>query len=649
MRRSVVVLSLLVLLASPLAAQNGDWPHYGRDPGGERHSPLTEIDTANVSRLVVAWRFSTGEADSAYAAANRTSFEATPLVIDGVMYLSTPIGRVFALDARTGAERWRFDAQVDRAVHYGDHTNRGVSYWVDGRAAARSVCARRIIVGTIDARLLALDATTGRPCTSFGDKGTVTLRSTLRNKPRGRGDYELTSPPAVVNDILVVGSAIADNSRTDEASGEVRGIDARTGRVVWTWDPIPQDPRDPAYATWRGRNAHRTGAANAWSVLAGDPARDLVFIPTSSPSTDYYGGERLGEGRYANSVVALNASTGAMVWHFQTVHHDLWDFDNAAPPALVTIRKDGRDIPAVLQATKSGMLYALDRTSGIPVWPVEERAVPRSTVPGEEANPTQPFSTLPPLSPHSFDIETAGGADSADRAACRAMVAGLRNEGIFTPPSLEGTVMMPSNIGGAHWGGVAFDPVRQLAVIPVNRLAAQVQLIRRDQFDGSEEEGWEYAQMRNTPYLMRRRFLLSPARLPCTPPPFGELVAIDLAHGTTAWRIPLGAFGAIGATRSEGGAAAATPAALTGSPNLGGPITTAGGVTFIAATLDRKLHAYETATGRLLWEGQLPAGGKATPMTYSVEGRQYVAISAGGDGGFFGKGDEVLVFTLPRR
>jgi len=652
MPRTVLLLLVVSsLVASGLAAQQqGDWPNYGRDPGGERHSPLTEIDTGNVARLSLAWRFSTGEAKPEYAAANNTSFEATPLVIDGVMYLSTPIGRVFALDARTGAERWRFDAQVDRSIHYGDHTNRGVSWWADSRVAAGTPCARRIIVGTIDARLIALDAGTGRICEQFGDKGTVTLRSTLRNRPRGRGDYELTSPPAVVNDILVVGSAIADNSRTDEASGEVRGIDARTGRILWAWDPVPQDRNDPAYPTWRGRNAHRTGAANAWSVIAGDPARDLAFIPTSSPSPDYYGGERLGDGRYANSVVALRASTGELVWHFQTVHHDLWDFDNAAPPALVTIRKEGREIPAVLQATKSGMLYALHRETGVPIWPVEERAVPKSTVQGEEASPTQPFSTLPALSPHRWDTNDLFAPDSASRIACQALVAGRRNEGIFTPPSLEGTIMMPSNIGGAAWGGVAFDPARQLAILPVNTIAAVVQLIPRATFDGNEEEGWEYAQMRNTPYLMRRKFLLSPARAPCTPPPFGELVAIDLARGTTAWRVPLGTPGAVGATRSETGPASAesTEGPRLGSPSLGGAVTTAGGITFIAATIDRKLHAFETATGRLLWEGVLPAGGKATPMTYSVDGRQYVAISAGGDGGYFGKGDEVLVFSLGR-
>ncbi|HWA41098.1 MAG TPA: PQQ-binding-like beta-propeller repeat protein, partial [Gemmatimonadales bacterium] len=288
MRLSACVL-LCLSAAGTAAAQGNDWPAYGRDPGGERHSPLTQIDTANVGRLTVAWRFSTGEAAPDRAAANRTSFEATPLVVDGVMFVSTPLGRVFALDAATGEERWRFDARVDRRIEYGDHTNRGVSYWADGQAAAGAPCARRVILGTIDARLIALDAATGRPCAAFGRGGTVRIASPRRIGEGEPGEYELTSPPAVVGDVLVVGSAVADNRSTRQPSGEVRGFDARTGRRLWSWDPIPQDPRDPAYASWDGAEAHRTGAANAWSIIAADTARGLVFVPTSSPSPDYYG------------------------------------------------------------------------------------------------------------------------------------------------------------------------------------------------------------------------------------------------------------------------------------------------------------------------------------------------------------------------
>ena len=622
-----------------------DWASYGGDPGGARWSPLAQVTTRNVQRLLVAWRFSTNEASSAYQTRRRTSFEATPLVVNGVMYLSTPLGRVFALDAATGKERWRYNAGVMRQSTFGDWTSRGVSYWLDSTAARGSRCRARIFLATIDARLIALDATDGTPCLKFGDGGSVDLRMGLRNAPEWFSDYEVTSPPAVINRIVVVGSAVADNERTDAASGEVRGFDARTGALRWSFDPISQDSASVAWATWRGPVAHRTGAANAWSVIAADPGRDLVFIPTGSPSPDYYGGERLGDNHYANSVVAIKATTGKVVWAFQTVHHDLWDYDNASPPALVTVRRNGRDIPAVLQSTKTGMLFVLDRETGIPIVPVDERPVPASMVAGEEASPTQPFSTLPPLSPHRIGADEAFGVDSTDRAACQSTMSALQNQGIFTPPSLSGTLVVPSNIGGAHWGGLAFDYHSQLAIIPVNHLAAVVQLIVRAGYDGKEEHGWEYAEMLGTPYMMRRHILLSPAGVPCTPPPFGTLVAVNLETGEIAWRVPLGTPGRLGP--SVAGKSDAAPAL--GSPNLGGPIVTAGGLVFIGATLDRRIRAYELTTGQELWSAELPAGGKATPMTYAVGGRQFVAIAAGGDGDVFGKADELVVFALPLR
>ena len=648
--------------ASAPSPAAGDWPAYGRDRGGERFSPLTQIDRANVGMLAVAWRFSTGEAGPGYETERHTSFEATPLVIGGTMYFSTALGRVFALDAATGAERWRFNPGVARVANFGDFTSRGVSWWVDPTAPRNAPCAARIFVATIDGRLVALDAATGGTCSSFGDGGSVDMRRGLRNAPFEYAEYEVTSPPAVVNGLLVVGSAVADNNRTDAASGEVRAYDARSGALRWSWDPVPQDSTDPSYATWQGAGAHRTGAANAWSVIAADTARDLVFVPTSSPSPDYYGGMRLGDNRYANSIVALHASTGKVAWAFQTVHHDLWDYDNAAPPLLATVRRGGRDIPVVMQATKTGMLYVLDRDTGVPVFPVEERPVPASTVSGERASATQPFSTLPALSTHRLTVDDAFGADSADRASCRATIASLRYQGIFTPPSVEGTLVVPSNVGGAHWGGLAYDRTRQLVVVPVNEIAAQVQLLPRAVEHSMSEPGWEYAEMRGTPYMMRRRILLSPAGVPCTKPPFGSLVAVSLATGQVAWRVPLGTprtptpIPAAPATTSEqvrsalttiGAGGSDSALAALGSPNLGGAIVTAGGLVFVGATIDQRLRAFDVETGRLLWQAQLPAGGKATPMTYMVNGRQYVAIAAGGDGAIFGKGDELVVFALP--
>ena len=650
-------------LPAPSTGGAEDWPAYGHDRGGSRFSPLTQIDARNVGTLAEAWRFSTGEAGPGFETGRRTSFEATPLVVAGTMYFSTALGRVFALDAATGAERWRFNPGVARVAKFGDFASRGVTYWVDPSAPPDARCARRIFVATIDGRIIALDAATGGTCAAFGDGGSVDLRRALRNAPFEWEEYEVTSPPALVNGTLVVGSAVADNNRTDAASGEVRGYDARSGALKWTWDPVPQDTTDAAYASWVGPTAHHTGAANAWSVIAADSARDIVLVPTSSPSPDYYGGARLGDNRYANSIVALRAATGKVVWSFQTVHHDLWDYDNASPPLLATVRRGGRDRAVVMQATKTGMLFVLDRDTGEPVFPVEERPVPRSTVAGEVASPTQPFSTLPALSPHALTASDAFGADSSDRAACRNLIASLRNEGIFTPPSTEGTFVVPSNIGGAHWGGVAYDPARQLAIVPVNEVAAEVQLIARTSGHLMEEAGWEYAAMRGTPFILRRRIVLSPAGVPCTRPPFGSLVAVDLGSGAIAWRVPLGTprppstlptpqssiadQARSGLTTIAGAAPDSATLATLGSPNLGGAIVTAGGVVFIGATIDQRIRAFDVATGRELWRAPLPAGGKATPMTYMVNGRQYVAIAAGGDGAIFGKGDQIVVFTLP--
>jgi len=507
-------------------------------------------------------------------------------------------------------------------------------------------------VATAQSQLFALDARDGRPCAGFGAKGMVDLKAGLRIPPFEPGAYSMTSPPVVVSGLVITGSSVADNSRPNPASGEVRAYDARTGALKWSWDPIPQDPKDPAYGEWRGAMAHKTGAANAWSVLAADPERDLVFVPTGSAAPDYYGVLRLGNNRYANSIVALRASTGKLVWAFQTVHHDLWDYDNASPPALVTVTHGGAPTPAVVQATKSGMLFVLNRETGQPIFSVEERPVPASDIPGEQASATQPFTTVtPPLSPHRFSKDSVWGTSDADRAACHAAIDGLRNEGIFTPPSVRGTFVMPSNIGGAHWGGVAVDPVRQIAVVPVNRIGAVVQLIPRDRFNHERSmaedkrlgHDYEYNGMEGTPYVMRRRILLSPAGLPCTPPPFGTLVAIDLKTGGRLWEVPLGS-----PARLVPPEQAAKMPAEWGSPSLGGPIVTAGGVVFIGAALDRWLHAFDIETGRELWRGPLPESGKATPMSYRLaSGQQFVVIAVGG-GGAWGAGDYVVAFTLTK-
>jgi quinoprotein glucose dehydrogenase len=638
------LLAFGAILASEIAlgqvSSSTEWPAYGNDPGGMRYSPLAQINREDVDRLKIAWVYHTGDISDGSQGRKRSGFETTPILVDGTLYLTTPFNRVIALDPETGTERWAYDPKIDQTWQSGDGLiNRGVATWLDPDRGAGKPCHRRIFEATIDARLIALDAATGLSCADFGKGGEVSLRDVPGFRP---GWYHMTSPPAVIDDIVVVGSSIDDNGRADMPSGVVRAFDVRSGALRWTWDPIPpnraSEPGSPGPNTAKTWNS---GAANAWSIMSVDPERHLIFVPTGSASPDYYGGLRPGDDKWANSVVALRAQTGQLAWGFQLVHHDLWDYDTASPPLLSTLEHNGKRVPVVIQGNKTGLLYVLNRDTGTPVFPVEERAVPQSDVPGEVSSPTQPFPVAPPpLAPHHVSAADAWGLTTEDREACRAELRGLRNEGIFTPPALGGSLAIPGNIGGMTWSGSAFDPQRGILVANTNNLPTKVKLIPRAEFPDARKNGepGEYTAQVGTPYGMFRRPLLSPKfHLPCVPPPWGMLTAVNLAEGTIRWQVPLGSFHA----------GVLPPGVI----SLGGPIITAGGLVFVAGTIDPFIRAFDIETGKELWKAQLPTSGHATPITYQVkpQGKQFLVIAAGGHPHVDEEpqGDALVAFTLP--
>jgi quinoprotein glucose dehydrogenase len=536
-------------------------------------------------------------------------------------------------------------------VRYAEMAARGVSSWIDAQAAPGTPCRHRIFFGTLDARLVALDGATGRPCAGFGDAGSVDLRRGIH--VRDAGEYLVTSPPAIAGDVVVVGSAIGDNRAAALEEGIVRGYDARTGQRLWGWDPIPRASPAADRGDWLPGQADRTGAANAWAPMAVDAARGLVYVPTGSASPDFYGGMRLGANRDANSLVALRARTGEVVWRRQLVHHDLWDYDLASQPVLADLKIGGRMRAAVIQATKMGMLFVFDRETGEPLHPITERAVPSSDVPGEQASPTQPFPPDALIFTRQARVteDDAWGFTPLDRWACRRKIAALRSEGIYTPPSLKGTLVYPGWAGGVNWGGLAYDPQRRRVIVATMQLPMAVTLLPhapQDEYAAAARSGRhpgsEFGRMSGTPYGMRRETLLSPIGVPCTAPPWGKLVAIDLETPRRAWEQPLGTT------------AKKAPIALhLGMPFAGGPVATAGGLVFMAGTTDEMLRAFDVETGRTLWEAQLPAGGNATPAVIEANGRQLVVIAAGGHGSLGTTlGDYVLAFGLddapaPRR
>ena len=676
---------------------NDEWRTHGGNPAHTQYSPLAQINATNVSRLKIAWVYHTGDA----RVDNRSQIQCNPIIVDGVMYATSPEIKVFALDAATGKEAWTFDPFKAGAQASSLGANRGVTYWQSGNDRRILVCAGE--------RLYALDARTGKPITSFGNQGSVDLTEGLGRDIKGL--FVLSNTPgAIYKDLLILGTRVNEGPGP-AAPGHIRAYDVRTGKIRWTFHTIPW-PGEYGYDTWPKDAWQRIGGANAWSGISVDTRRGIVFLPTGSAAFDFYGGNRKGANLFADCLLALDAATGRRLWHYQFVHHDLWDRDLPAAPVLVTLRRNGRLIDAVAQTTKQGYVFLFERATGKPIFPITERPVPPSDLAGEEASPTQPL----PVKPPPYARQTFTEADATDispeaRAAVLSRLRGTRTGRQFIPPSKEGTIIFPGFDGGAEWGGAAFDPSSGRLYVNANEMAwilTMVEMAPRTPGEtvyrrncaschGIDRRG---ATQQNAPALINLaarlpreqalriiehgrgwmpsfgyladeqkrdllRYLydeeaagakvnpneaidvpytitgynrfLDPQGYPAVKPPWGTLAAIDLNRGEIDWQIPLGEF----AELTKRGIP------ITGTENYGGPIVTAGGLIFIGATKDEKFRAFDKRTGKLLWETQLPAGGYATPSTYEVNGKQYVVIACGGGKMGTKSGDAYVAFALP--
>ncbi|MFT4046426.1 MAG: pyrroloquinoline quinone-dependent dehydrogenase [Solimonas sp.] len=604
---------------------------------GTKYSPLKQIDAGNVQGLQLAWEYHTGE--TSHDSRVLDAFEDEPSLIDGNLVICSTSRRLIALDPASGRQRWIYDP---KAKATGMRKCRGISAWTDEAAPAGAMCRTRIFLGTADYRLVAVDAKTGKACPDFGDRGEVQMHPTKDEIMVG--EVSANSRPAVVNGVVVVGSTVADDQRLDAPSGRVLAFDARSGAPKWQWDPIPRDPADPAMATWPKGTEH-IGSGNVWAEMAVDEKLDLVYLPTSSPSVDFYGAARPGNNEYADSIVALKGSTGQVVWHFQFTHHNLWDYDTPSQPLLIDLPYNGKTVPALVQNLKTGMIFVFNRATGEPLFPYVERPVPQTgAAPGEWLSPTQPFPIgMPALSKWSLEPENAWGFTPVDRWLCKKRIAELDHGPIYTPPSLKGAVLFPGAAGGADWGGGAFDPATNLMVVPTNRVAMVVTLVPRETAPYKKDQAIEtgkpmYFPNAGVPYMTKMEPLLSPLGTPCTAPPWAALTAVDMVTGQIRWEVPLGSIEKL----------AHLPFSWElGTPGAGGPLVTAGGLVFIGYTLDDQFRAFDLKTGKTLWKTDLPAAGMATPMSYEVNGEQYVVMPAGGHSMYgTSKSDAVVAYKL---
>ena len=652
------VLSLLGLwaavLSTPAAAQ--DWMHYGGDAGGSHYSVLDQINTGNVEQLKQAWVYRTGDMDRPDMQVRFSGFHVTPILLPEAagrhLVLCSAYSKVIALDPATGEERWAYDPDIEIGRPGTSYKCRGLTVWQDPEAEDNASCKWRILSNTNDRRLIALDARTGTPCPDFGENGEVNVEPLIEAAVPATDTkaVQTYTPPVVVGDTVVIGSTTNSKSRRSSApNGEVRAFDVRSGELKWIFDPIPRDRTNPAAQDWTDEAIENTGGANVWSMMSVDEDRDLVFLPTSSASPDFYGGTRPGDNLYANSVVALRGSTGEVVWHFQLVHHDVWNFDTPAQPMLVDVEKDGQKIPAVIQVTKQGFVFVFHRETGEPIFKVEEKPVPTDGVPGEVLSPTQPFPTeLPALVPQEISPDDAWGVGFYDRSQCKKKIEESRHGSIYTPLTTQGTVLYPQTGGGMNWGGAAFDATRNLLITPVTRIPFYIRLVPVSELDPNTPRapnaGMAFGPpgaIEGTPYAVEQKPLMSPFMTPCTAPPWGTIVALDLTTRKVKWETTLGTI------------AKFTPGAELplkyGMPSAGGPLMTAGGLVFIGAAPDEKFRAFDSETGEELLALDIPTSAMANPMTYEVDGKQYVVVAAGGHAFLYPQkmGDWLIAFALP--